>query len=127
MNFDMTFKDWCLLWKRLFLTVWGIIFGLAIILTRGTIKFVLRAYKCLLCWIGTHPKGALSAFLMCLVLTWMLASVAGGVRQQQTSLMVDSISHVCDSLRNGDRYEAGYADGIKAMRNRKLDQYETLR
>ena len=57
MNFDMTFNDWCLLWKRLFLTVWGIIFGLAIILTRGSIKFVLRAYKCLLCWIGTHPKG----------------------------------------------------------------------
>lgn len=122
MNFDMTFKDWCLLWKRLFLTVWGIIFGLAIILTRATIKFVLRAYKCLLCWIGTHPKGALSAFLICLVLTWMLASVAGGVRQQQASLIVDSISHVCDSLRNGDRYDAGYAAGIKAMRKKNVEK-----
>ena len=48
--------------------------------------------------------------------------------RQQTALMVDSISHVCDSLRNGDRYEAGYADGVKAMRNRKLEQgYEKIR
>lgn len=48
--------------------------------------------------------------------------------RQQTAIMVDSISHVCDSLKNGDRYEAGYADGVKAMRNRKLEQgYEKIR
>ena len=121
MNFDMTFKDWCFLWKRLFLTVWGIIFGLVIILTRGSIKALIRAWRVLNKAIGVHPAGALAGFAIALVLVSLSFVVRSGIERRETSLVVDSISHVCDSLRNGDRYEAGYAAGIKAMRNRKLE------
>ena len=126
--FDITWKGWLDLWKSLFYAAGAIIFGLLIILTRGSIKTLIRAWRLLNKAIGVHPAGALAGFAVVLVLVSLSFVVRSGIERQQTAIMVDSISHVCDSLRNGDRYEAGYADGVKAMRNRKLEQnYETLR
>ena len=125
---DITLKGWLDLWKSLFYAAGAIIFGLLIILTRGTIKTLIRVWRLLNKAIGVHPAGALAGFAIALVLVSLTFVVRSGIERRETSLVVDSISHVCDSLRNGDRYEAGYADGIKAMRNRNLEQnYETLR
>ena len=125
---DITWKGWLYLWRNLFYAAGAIIFGLVIILTRGTIKSLIRAWRLLNKAIGVHPAGALAGFAVALVLVSLSFVVRSGIERRETSLVVDSISHVCDSLKNGDRYEAGYADGIKAMRNRKLEQgYETLR
>lgn len=125
---DITWKGWLYLWRNLFYAAGAIIFGLIIILTRGTIKSLIRAWRLLNKAIGVHPAGALAGFAVALVLVSLSFVVRSGIERRKTSLVVDSISHVCDSLRNGDRYEAGYADGVKAMRNRKLEQgYETLR
>lgn len=125
---NITWKGWLDLWKSLFYAAGAIIFGLLIILTRGSIKTLVRAWRLLNKAIGVHPTGALAGFAIALVLVSLSFVVRSGIERRETSLVVDSISHVCDSLRNGDRYEAGYADGVKAMRNRKLDQnYETLR
>ena len=85
------------------------------------IKALIRAWRLLNKAIGVHPTGALAGFAIALVLVSLTFVVRSGIERQQTSLMVDSISHVCDSLRNGDRYEAGYADGGKAMRNRTIE------
>ena len=125
---DITWKGWLDLWRSLFYAAGAIIFGLLIILTRGIIKSLIRAWRLLNKAIGVHPAGALAGFTIALVLVSLSFVVRSGIERQQTAIMLDSISHVCDSLKNGDRYEAGYADGVKAMRNRKLDQgYETLR
>ena len=125
---DITWKGWLYLWRNLFYAAGAIIFGLVIILTRGTIKSLIRAWRLLNKAIGVPPAGALAGFAVALVLVSLSFVVRSGIERRKTSLVVDSISHVCDSLRNGDRYEAGYADGVKAMRNRKLEQgYETLR
>ena len=125
---DITLKGWFDLWRSLFYAAGAIIFGLVIILTRGMIKALIRAWRLLNKAIGVHPAGALAGFAIALVLVSLTFVVRSGIERQQTAIMVDSISHVCDSLKNGDRYEAGYADGVKAMRNRKLEQgYETLR
>ena len=125
---DITWKGWLDLWRSLFYAAGAIILGLLIILSRGTIKSLIRAWRVLNKAIGVHPTGALAGFAVALVLVSLSFVVRSGIERQQTAIMVDSISHVCDSLRNGDRYEAGYADGVKAMRNRKLEQgYETLR
>ena len=125
---DITWKGWLALWRSLFYAAGAIIFGLVIILTRGMIKALIRAWRLLNKAIGVHPAGALAGFAIALVLVSLSFVVRSGIERQQTAIMVDSISHVCDSLRNGDRYEAGYAAGVKAMRNRKLEQnYETLR
>ena len=125
---DITWKGWLYLWRNLFYAAGEIIFGLVIILTRGTIKSLIRAWRLLNKAIGVHPAGALAGFAVALVLVSLSFVVRSGIERRKTSLVVDSISHVCDSLRNGDRYEAGYADGVKAMRNRKVEQgYETLR
>lgn len=125
---DITWKGWLDLWRSLFYAAGAIIFGLVIIITRGSIKSLIRAWRLLNKTIGVHPAGALAGFAIALVLVSLTFVVRSGIERQQTAIMVDSISHVCDSLRNGDRYEAGYADGVKAMRNRKLEQnYETLR
>ena len=118
---DITLKGWLDLCRSLFYTSGAIIFGLAIILTRGTIKSLIRAWRLLNKAIGVHPAGALAGFAVVLVLVSLSFVVRSGIERRETSLVVDSISHVCDSLRNGDRYEAGYADGVKAMRNRKLE------
>ena len=118
---NITWKGWLDLWRSLFYAVGAIIFGLLIILTRGTIKSLIRAWRLLNKAIGVHPTGALAGFAVALVLVSLSFVVRSGIERQRTSLMVDSISHVCDSLKNGDRYEAGYADGVKAMRNRKLE------
>ena len=118
---DIAWKGWIDLWRSLFYTVGAIIFGLMIILTRGTIKALIRAWRLLNKAIGVHPAGALAGFAVVLVLVSLSFVVRSGIERRETSLVVDSISHVCDSLRNGDRYEAGYADGVKAMRNRKLE------
>lgn len=125
---DITWKGWLYLWRNLFYAAGAIIFGIVIILTRGTIKSLIRVWRLLNKAIGVHPAGALAGFAVALVLVSLSFVVRSGIERRKTSLVVDSISHVCDSLRNGDRYEAGYADGVKAMRNRKLEQgYETLR
>lgn len=118
---NITWKGWLDLWKSLFYAVGAIIFGLLIILTRGSVKTLIRAWRLLNKAIGVHPAGALAGFAVILVLVSLSFVVRSGIERRETSLVVDSISHVCDSLRNGDRYEAGYADGIKAMRNRKLE------
>ena len=118
---DITWKGWLYLWRNLFYAAGAIIFGLVIILTRGTIKSLIRAWRLLNKAIGVHPAGALAGFAVALVLVSLSFVVRSGIERQQTAIMVDSISHVCDSLKNGDRYEAGYADGVKAMRNRKLE------
>ena len=118
---DITWRGWLDLWRSLFYAAGAIILGLLIILTRGSIKTLIRAWRLLNNTIGVHPAGALAGFAIALVLVSLSFVVRSGIERQQTSLMVDSISHVCDSLRNGDRYEAGYADGVKAMRNRKLE------
>ena len=120
--FDITWKGWLDLWKSLFYAAGAIIFGLLIILFRGLVKTTVHAYKGLIKWIGAHPTGALAAFAFCIVIVALLSSVRRGIERQDLSYELDSISHVCDSLRNGDRYDAGYADGVKAMRNRKLEQ-----
>ena len=119
--FDITWKGWLDLWRSLFYAAGAIIFGLLIILTRGSIKTLIRAWRLLNKAIGVHPAGALAGFAVVLVLVSLSFVVRSGIERQQTAIMVDSISHVCDSLKNGDRYEAGYADGVKAMRNRKLE------
>lgn len=119
---DITWKGWLDLWRNLFYAVGAIILGLLIILTRGSIKALIRAWRVLNKAIGVHPAGALAGFAVALVLVSLSFVVRSGIERQQTAIVVDSISHVCDSLRNGDRYEAGYADGVKAMRNRKLEQ-----
>lgn len=119
--FDITWKGWLGLWRSLFYAAGAIIFGLLIILTRGSIKTLIRAWRVLNKAIGVHPAGALAGFAIALVLVSLSFVVRSGIERQQTAIMVDSISHVCDSLKNGDRYEAGYADGVKAMRNRKLE------
>ena len=125
---NITWKGWLDLWRSLFYAAGAIILGLLIILTRGSIKSLIRAWRLLNKAIGVHPAGALAGFAVVLVLVSLSFVVRSGIERRKTSLVVDSISHVCDSLKNGDRYEAGYADGIKAMRNRKLEQgYETLR
>lgn len=118
--FDITWKGWLDLWKSLFYAAGAIILGLIIILTRGTIKILIRAWKMLNKSVGAHPTGALAGFAIALVLVSLTFVVRSGIERQQTSLMVDSISHVCDSLRNGDRYDAGYSAGIAAMRNREI-------
>ena len=118
---DITWRGWLDLWRSLFYAAGAIIFGLLIILTRGSIKTLVRAWRLLNKAIGVHPAGALAGFAIALVLVSLSFVVRSGIERQQTAIMVDSISHVCDSLRNGDRYEAGYADGVKAMRNRKLE------
>lgn len=118
---DITWKGWLDLWRSLFYAAAAIILGLVIILTRGTIKSLIRAWRLLNKAIGVHPTGALAGFAVALVLVSLSFVVRSGIERQQTAIMVDSISHVCDSLKNGDRYEAGYADGVKAMRNRKLE------
>lgn len=118
--FDITWKGWLDLWKSLFYAAGAIIFGLLIILTRGSIKTLIRAWKLLNKAIGVHPAGALAGFAIALVLVSLSFVVRSGIERQQTSLMMDSISHVCDSLRNGDRYDAGYSAGIAAMRNREI-------
>lgn len=118
---DITWRGWLDLWRSLFYTAGAIIFGLLIILTRGSIKVLIRAWRLLNKAIGVHPAGALAGFAVVLVLVSLSFVVRSGIERQQTAIMVDSISHVCDSLKNGDRYEAGYADGVKAMRNRKLE------
>ena len=119
---NITWKGWLDLWRSLFYAAGAIIFGLLIILTRGSIKTLIRAWRLLNKAIGVHPAGALAGFAVVLVLVSLSFVVRSGIERQQTAIMVDSISHVCDSLKNGDRYEAGYADGVKAMRNRKLEQ-----
>ena len=118
--FDITWKAWLNLWKSLFYAAGAIILGLLIILTRGTIKTLIRAWRVLNKAIGVHPAGALAGFAIALVLVSLSFVVRSGIERQQTAIMVDSISHVCDSLRNGDRYEAGYSAGIAAMRNREI-------
>lgn len=118
---NITWKGWLDLWRSLFYAAGAIILGLLIILTRGTIKTLIRAWRLLNKAIGVHPAGALAGFAVVLVLVSLSFVVRSGIERQQTAIMVDSISHVCDSLKNGDRYEAGYADGVKAMRNRKLE------
>lgn len=118
--FDITWKGWLDLWRSLFYAAGAIVFGLSIILTRGTIKTLIRAWRLLNKAIGVHPAGALAGFAIALVLVSLTFVVRSGIERRETSLVVDSISHVCDSLRNGDRYEAGYAAGIAAMRNREI-------
>lgn len=118
---NITWKGWIDLWRSLFYAIGAIILGLLIILTRGSVKTLIRAWRLLNKAIGVHPAGALAGFAVILVLVSLSFVVRSGIERRETSLVVDSISHVCDSLRNGDRYEAGYADGIKAMRNRKLE------
>ena len=117
---NITWKGWLDLWRSLFYAAGAIIFGLLIILTRGSIKTLIRAWRLLNKAIGVHPAGALAGFAVVLVLVSLSFVVRSGIERQQTAIMVDSISHVCDSLRNGDRYEAGYAAGIAAMRNREI-------
>ena len=119
---DITWKGWLDLWRSLFYAAGAIILGLIIILTRGTIKILIRVWKRLNKSVGSHPTGALAGFAIALVLVSLTFVVRSGIERQQTSLMVDSISHVCDSLRNGDRYEAGYSAGVKAMRNRRIEE-----
>lgn len=118
---SISFKEWLQLWQTLGLTILKIVLGLVIILFRGIIKTSVKAWKGLVKWIGAHPTGALAAFAFCIVIVALLSSVRRGIERRDLSYELDSISHVCDSLRNGDRYEAGYADGVKAMRNRKLE------
>ena len=118
--FDITLKAWLDLWRSLFYCAGVIIFGLVIILTRGSIKTLIRTWRLLNKAIGVHPAGALTGFAIALVLVSLSFVVRSGIERRETSLVVDSISHVCDSLRNGDRYEAGYAAGIAAMRNREI-------
>ena len=118
---NITWKGWLYLWRNLFYAAGAIIFGIVIILTRGTIKSLIRAWRLLNKAIGVHPAGALAGFAVALVLVSLSFVVRSGIERRETSLVVDSTSHVCDSLRNGDRYEAGYADGVKAMRNRKIE------
>lgn len=119
---DITLKGWLDLWISLFYAAGAIVLGLVIILTRGTIKVLIRAWKLLNKSVGAHPTGALAGFAIALVLVSLTFVVRSGIERQQTSIMMDSISHVCDSLRNGDRYEAGYSAGVKAMRNRKIEE-----
>lgn len=52
---NITWKGWLDLWKSLFYAVGAIIFGLLIILTRGTIKSLIRAWRLLNKAIGVHP------------------------------------------------------------------------
>ena len=118
---NITWKGWFELWRSLFYAAGAIILGLLIILTRGSIRVLIRAWRVLNKAIGIHPTGALAGFAVALVLVSLSFVVRSGIERQQTAIMVDSISHVCDSLKNSDRYEAGYADGVKAMRNRKLE------
>ena len=118
---NITWKGWFDLWRSLFYAAGAIILGLLIILTRGSIKSLIRAWRLLNKAIGVHPAGALAGFAVVLVLVSLSFVVRSGIERRKTSLVVDSISHVCDSLQNGDRYEAGYADGVKAMRNRKIE------
>lgn len=119
---SISFKQWLNLWRTLALTLAQLALGLVIILFRGLIKTSVKVWKGLVKWIGAHPTGALAAFAFCIAVVALLSSVRRGIERQDLSYELDSISHVCDSLRNGDRYEAGYADGVKAMRNRKLEQ-----
>ena len=118
---DITWKGWLDLWRSLFYSAGAIILGSLIILTRGSIKSLIRAWRVLNKAIGVHPAGALAGFAIALVLVSLSFVVRSGIERRETSLVVDSISHVCDSLKNGDRYEAGYADGVKAMRNREIE------
>ena len=125
---EITFKGWLRLWRTLLETIVSIVLGLLVLIFRCLVKGTMRCYRELVKATAEHPKGALAGFAMGLILVWLMSAARGGIERRETSLVVDSISHVCDSLRNGDRYEAGYADGVKAMRNRKLEQgYETLR
>ena len=118
---EITFKGWLRLWRTLLETIVSIVLGLLVVVFRGLVKGTVRGYRELVKATAEHPKGALAGFTMGLVLVWFMSAARGGIEKQEASLVVDSISHVCDSLRNGDRYEAGYAAGIKAMRNRKLE------
>ena len=117
---SISFKEWLQLWQTLGLTILKIVLGLVIILFRGLVKTTVHAYKGLIKWIGAHPTGALTAFAFCIAVVALLSSVRSGIERQDLSYELDSISHVCDSLRNGDRYDAGYSAGIAAMRNREI-------
>lgn len=118
---DITFKGWLQLWRTLFETLLNILCGLLVVVLRGIVKGATRYCRRLIKGTAEHPTGALAGFAIALVLVSLTFVVRSGIERHQTSLMVDSISHVCDSLRNGDRYEAGYSAGVKAMRNRKLE------
>lgn len=117
---SISFKEWLQLWQTLGLTLAQLALGLVIILFRGLVKTTVHAYKGLIKWIGAHPTGALTAFAFCIAVVALLSSVRRGIERQDLSYELDSISHVCDSLRNGDRYDAGYSAGIAAMRNREI-------
>ena len=117
---SISFKEWLQLWQTLGLTLAQLALGLVIILFRGLVKTTVHAYKGLIKWIGAHPTGALAAFAFCIAVVTLLSSVRSGIERQDLSYELDSISHVCDSLRNGDRYDAGYSAGIAAMRNREI-------
>lgn len=117
---SISFKEWLQLWQTLGLTLAQLALGLVIILFRGLVKTTVKAWKGLVKWIGAHPTGALAAFAFCIAVVALLSSVRRGIERQDLSYELDSISHVCDSLKNGDRYEAGYSAGIAAMRNREI-------
>lgn len=119
---EITFKGWLRLWRTLLETVVSIVLGLLVVVFRGFVKGTMRCYRELVKVTAEHPKGALAGFVMCLVLVWLMSAARGGIERQEASLVVDSISHICDSLRNGDRYDAGYADGIKSMRKRNVEK-----
>lgn len=118
----ITFKGWLRLWLTLFETTGSIIFGLLVVVFRGIVKGTTRVYRELVKTTTECPKGALAAFAICLTIVWLASTARVGMERQKASLVVDSISHVCDSLRNGDRYEAGYADGIKSTRKSNIEK-----
>ncbi len=118
----ITFKGWLRLWRTLFETIGSIILWLLVVVFRGIVKGTTRSCRGLIKATSEHPKDALAGFAICLDLVWLASTVRSGIERHQTSLMVDSISHVCDSLRNGDRYEAGYADGIKSTRKKDIER-----
>ena len=119
---EITFKGWLRLWRTLLETIVSIVLGLLVVVFRGIVKGTTRGYRELVKATAEHPKGALAGFAICLAIVWLASTARGGIERQEASLVVDSISHVCDSLRNGDRYEAGYADGIKSMRKRNIEK-----
>ena len=85
---DITWRGWLDLWRSLFYTAGAIIFGLLIILTKGTIKALIRAWRLLNKAIGVHPTGALAGFAVALVLVSLSFVLGTDIERQKTAIVL---------------------------------------
>lgn len=93
-------QRWVHLWKELFKTLTCVI----------AFPFV-----CLWKSIPYHPHAAVAGVAALAMALSVSQCVRHAVAREQMSYCIDSLSSVIDTLKAGDRYEEGYADGMAAQ------------